>query len=539
MHKPHELRRVLAAAKLAVKVPPRPDTGMVQRMFADAVLVNVAVVVAFALRFFTLVWFSSEDKISPAELYARTLEGSVSGYLASAPALTAISLVVFYLSGFYTHGRAYRGRYKALIIFQAITLAYAIVAAVHYLLFQVEDWLPRSVWLMGWLLTLAFLLGARIAAKLWRITVWKEAKLNGRPQKKGIEDILVIGGAGYVGSVLVGKLLNKGYKVTVMDALLYGNDGISRYYGHRNFEVINGDLRDIETIIRSLRYADAVIHLGGLVGDPACAVDEKLTTEINLASTRLIAEAARGFGIQRFVFASSCSVYGASDEILNERSALEPVSHYAKTKKDSEKILLDLEDLNFAPIVLRFGTFYGLSPRPRFDLVVNLLAARAVREKAITIMGGEQWRPFIHVEDGADAIIRCLEAPVHAVKGEVFNVGSDRNNYKIKQLGELVQELVPAAVVSYESAEATEPNYRVSFAKIRRYLDFEPAHTVADGILEIKSAIESGLIPQYENAVYSNHKQLVEGNGDVDLRRQEISSLYSADLREQPVPARS
>lgn len=539
MQASHELRKVLAAATQAVKVPTRPDSGTVQRMFADAVLLNLAVVVAFAIRFFTLVWFSSEDQITATELYARTLESSVNGYLASAPALTAISLIVFYLSGFYTHGRAYRGRYKALIIFQAITLAYAVVAAVHYLLFQVDDWLPRSVWLMGWLLTVAFLFGARIAAKLWRITVWKEARQNGQPQKKSIEDVLVIGGAGYVGSVLAGKLLAKGYKVTVMDALLYGNDGISRYYGHRNFDVINGDLRDIETIIRSLRYADAVIHLGGLVGDPACAVDERLTTEINLASTRLIAEAARGFGIQRFVFASSCSVYGASDEILNERSALDPVSHYAKTKKDSEKILLDLEDLNFAPIILRFGTFYGLSPRARFDLVVNLLTARAVREKAITIMGGEQWRPFIHVADGADAIIRCMEAPVHAVKGEIFNVGSDRNNFTIKQLGELVQELVPEASVNYEPAEATEPNYRVSFAKIRRYLDFEPTHTVADGIVEIKNAIENGLIPQYQNAVYSNHKQMVEGNGEVDLRRQEISSLYSVDLTEEPVPAGS
>lgn len=534
-----EIRRVLAAAMLAVKVPPRPDSGMLQRMFADAIIVNLAVIAAFAVRFFTLVWLPVGDEIAPTDLYSRTLETTVDGYLASAPVLTVVSLLVFYLSGFYTHGRAYRGRYKALIICQAITLSYAIVAALHYLLFQVDDWLPRSVWLAGWVFTLVLLIGARIAAKFWRITVWKEAKINGRPQKKSIEDVLVIGGAGFVGSVLVGKLLSKGYRVTVMDALLFGDDGIRRFYGHRNFDVVSGDLRDIETIIRSLRYADAVIHLGGLVGDPACAVDEKLTTEINLASTRLIAEAARGFGIQRFIFASSCSVYGASNETLNERSALDPVSHYANTKKDSEKILLDLEDLDFAPVILRFGTFFGLSPRPRFDLVVNLLAARAVREKEITIMGGEQWRPFIHVEDGSDAIVRCLEAPVHAVKGEIFNVGSDRNNHKIKQIGGFVQELVPDALVRYEPAEATEANYRVSFAKIRRYLNFDPRHTVSDGILEIKGAIENGLIPQYQSALYSNHKQLVQGNGDVELRSREISSLYSVDITDRRVPAPS
>lgn len=532
------VRKVLAASLLAVKLPPRPDVGTIQRMFADALLVNVAVIAAFTIRFFTLIWFPGREG-APAELYSRTLESSVSGYLASAPILTVVGLLVFYLSGFYTHGRAYRGRYKVLIICQAITLTYAIVGALHYLFLQVDDWLPRSVWLTGWLFTLLLMIAARIAAKFWRITVWNEAKRNGQPQKKTIEDVLVIGGAGYVGSVLVGKLLSRGYKVTVMDALLFGNDGIRRFYGHRNFNVISGDLRDIETIIRSLRYADAVIHLGGLVGDPACAVDEKLTTEINLASTRLIAEAARGFGIQRFIYASSCSVYGASNEVLNERSALDPVSHYANTKKDSEKILLDLEDLDFAPIILRFGTFFGLSPRPRFDLVVNLLSARAVREKEITIMGGDQWRPFIHVEDGSDAILRCLEAPVHAVKGEIFNVGSDRNNHKIKEIGEFVQELIPDAVVNYEPAEVAEANYRVSFSKIRRYLNFEPTHTVADGILEIKNAIENGLIPQYQNAVYSNHKQMVEGNGDSELRSREISSLYSIDITDRRVAAPS
>lgn len=154
-------------------------------------------------------------------------------------------------------------------------------------------------------------------------------------------------------------------------------------------------------------------------------------------------------------------------------------------------------------------------------------------------MGGDQWRPFIHVEDGSDAILRCLEAPVHAVKGEIFNVGSDRNNHKIKEIGEFVQELIPDAVVNYEPAEVAEANYRVSFSKIRRYLNFEPTHTVADGILEIKNAIENGLIPQYQNAVYSNHKQMVEGNGDSELRSREISSLYSIDITDRRVAAPS
>ncbi|MGH2747953.1 MAG: NAD-dependent epimerase/dehydratase family protein [Actinomycetota bacterium] len=541
MQTSHELRKVLTAATRAMKVPPRPDWGMAQRMVADAILVNAALIIAFTVRFFALVWFFGDDTLSEAEFYSRTLQSSVGGYLASALPLSGICLAVFYASGFYTHGRAYRGRYKALIMFQAVTLAYVIFAVLHYLIVGAQTWFPRTVWVTGWLLTVVVVSGVRIAAKIWRITVWKEAKLNGRPPKKHIEDVLVIGGAGYVGSVLIGKLLDKGYHVTVMDALVYGDDGVRQYYGRRGFDVVQGDLRDIETIIRSLRYADAVIHLGGLVGDPACDLDEKLTGEINLASTRLIGEAARGFGIQRFIFASSCSVYGASDELLTERSRLDPVSLYAKTKKDSEKVLLDLEDLNFAPIILRFGTFYGLSPRPRFDLVVNLLAAKAVREKEITIFGGEQWRPFIHVEDGAAAIMRCMEAPLHAVKGEIFNVGSDHNNYTIKQVGELVRELVPDATVALEPAEASEANYRVSFAKIRRYLNFEPTRTVGDGIREIRDALSNGLIPEYQSAVYSNHKRLAEGNGngDLDLRRKEISPLYSIHLTDETVSAGS
>ncbi|MGI5837202.1 MAG: NAD-dependent epimerase/dehydratase family protein, partial [Chloroflexota bacterium] len=280
-------------------------------------------------------------------------------------------------------------------------------------------------------------------------------------------------------------------------------------------------------------YADAVVHLGALVGDPACALDESLTIDINLAATRAIAEAAKGLGIERFVFASTCSVYGASNQVLNEQSALNPVSLYARTKIAAEQILLSMSDHRFAPVILRFGTIYGLSPRPRFDLVVNLLAARAVQEKSITIQGGEQWRPFVHVDDVATAIIKCIEAPLDTVRGEIFNVGSDDQNYRIAQIGDIISTIVPGVEVVKQGEVADLRNYRVSFAKIRRTLGFIPRHTVASGVLEIKAAIESGQISEYQDMRYSNHKTLSEstlvelsqGAGVLSLERYRMQFL--------------
>jgi nucleoside-diphosphate-sugar epimerase len=530
-------RQLASSVSKTAKLTTRPDLGMVERMVIDTFLINVALVAALMLRVFFLVSSHAESAVT----YERAVQQSLSTYIVAAPILSLICIAVFFMSGFYTQGRAYKGRYKALIVFQAVTVAYGLFAVVRYLFFDAADWFPRSAWIIGYLLTLGLVGGVRVWAKLWRATMWTEARFVGSPKKKAIRNVLVIGGAGFVGSVLVRKLLNAGYNVTVMDAFVYGNDSLQEHYGKRGFSVIEGDLRDVEAVIRALQYSDAVVHLGGLVGDPACALDEKLTTEVNLASTRLIAEAARGFGVQRFIFASSCSVYGASDQLLNERSKLDPVSLYARTKVESEKVLLNLEDLDFAPIILRFGTFYGFSRRPRFDLVVNLLTAKAVSEKQITIMGGDQWRPFIHVEDGATSILKCLQAPLASVKGEIFNVGADKENYTIDQIGELVQKAVPDAEIVRGEQEGAAANYRVSFAKISKYIGFEPEYTVEDGVAEIKDALELGLIPQYKDAIYSNIRVLTERAGDVTLTRTEMSPLYNKviDLTTQPATSGS
>jgi nucleoside-diphosphate-sugar epimerase len=331
--------------------------------------------------------------------------------------------------------------------------------------------------------------------------------------------VVVIGGAGFVGSALIPKLLARDYRVTILDAFLFGTDSVVGQGYKRRLRLVKGDLRSIETVVRGCRNANAIVHLGGLVGDPSCAHDEELTLGINLDATAMIAEVARGLGVPRFVFASTCAVYGAGNGTLTEESKVAPVSLYARSKAESERLLLAGTDERFAPTALRFGTFFGLSPRPRFDLVVNLLTAKAVREGSIAIFGGRQWRPFIHVDDGAEAIISCLESPVETVSGQVFNVGSDAQNYTLGQVAELVRTLVPGTEVRYEKAADAEADYHVSFEKIQEKLGFTPRRSLGEGILQIKAAVESETIVDYLDARYSNHKSLTNGKTLETLER--------------------
>lgn len=495
----------------------RINPEVVKRIIADAVMVNVALASAFGLRVLAeLPPFWRQGQPLPPGFLSEVFSAALSLYSRAALALTPLCLAVFYLSGFYTYGRAYRSRYKALVILQAVTLSYVIFGAISYLLFRVVPWLPRSVWMTGWLLTLVLVGGMRLWFWLWRVTAWAETQMRGPTKRRSLHAVAVIGGAGYIGSLLVRKLLEHGYRVTVLDALLYGDDGVRELYGHERFRLIHDDLRDVEAVVKALQHADGVVHLGGFVGDPACALDEKLTTEINLVATRLIAEVALGFGIERFIFASTCSVYGASDQLLDEHAMLCPLSLYARTKLDSETVLLSLSREGFHPTILRFGTLYGLSPRPRFDLVVNLLAAEATCERHITIYGGAQWRPFIHVDDAASAIVTCLEAPLHSVTGQVLNVGREEENYRIAQLGELVCELMPDVRVDQRALDVDNRNYRVSFVKIRKQLEFVPRRSVKDGIAEIQEAIRSGMIRDYRDPRYNNYQTLA-GNGNGSL----------------------
>jgi nucleoside-diphosphate-sugar epimerase len=320
-------------------------------------------------------------------------------------------------------------------------------------------------------------------------------------------------------------LLDKGYRVRVLDLLLYGTEPIQKWLNHPHLEVMQADFRQIDKVVEAMREIDAVIHLGGIVGDPACALDEALTVDINLMATRMIAEVAKGSGVGHFIFASTCSVYGASDHMLDERSELNPVSLYARSKIASERVLLKMADERFSPVILRFGTIYGLSGRTRFDLVINLLTAKAFVEDEITIFGGEQWRPFLHVDDAARAGMLVLSAPLSTVRNQVYNVGSNEQNFTIHQIGEMIHQHLPEATLVRRGEDVDPRNYWVNFTKIARSLGFTPKWTVDEGIEQVIGAIRSGKVDDYRDARYSNVKYLTE-QGIFRLAREENSWAY-------------
>jgi nucleoside-diphosphate-sugar epimerase len=482
------------------------------RLVADTILINLAIVTSLAGR---LLWIIGDTKPEVALNFRTILLNYLEVYKNNAWLLTLICLVVFSLSGFYTYGRFYRGRYKVLIVIQAVSLAYIIFGFLTYLaqsnflgnLAQVLNY-HRGALILAWALSLGLLILARVWSTLWKVILKTEGIKAIPSSADGIINILVIGGAGYIGSALLPHLLDKGYNVRLLDLLLYGTEPIKEWLTHPKLEIIKADFRQVEKVVQAIHGMDAVIHLGGLVGDSACALNEELTLEINLTATRMIASVAKGSGVRHFIFASTCSVYGASDQKLDERSELRPVSLYARSKIASEKVLLNMADDRFSPVILRFSTIYGLSGRPRFDLVVNLLSAKAVVEKEITIFGGEQWRPFLHVDDAAQAIALVLEAPFRLVRNQIFNVGSNSQNFTIDQVGEIIHQQVPEAEIVQKEDVTDLRNYWVDFTKIDRILKFTPAWTVDQGVKQVIEAVRSGKVADYKDAMYSNIKFL-------------------------------
>jgi len=339
-----------------------------------------------------------------------------------------------------------------------------------------------------------------------------EAPIDGGERTNGtVGTVTVIGGAGYIGSVLCRALLDQGYSVRVLDNLVYGDHGVRGLLEHDRFEFIEGDMRSIEAVLEAVKPAQAVVHLGALVGDPASGIDSQKTLELNYHSVKLVAEICRYHQINRFLFASTCSVYGRSkseDELLAETDPLNPVSLYAQTKIESERALLEMADDNFAPTILRMATIYGLSPRMRFDLVGNILPAKAYTENVVPIFGGSQYRPNVHVRDAARAYIDCIEAPIRKVAGEIFNVGSNAQNYQIIEIGEIVADCFPEAEIDRQREKEDERSYQVDFSKIRDVLDYEVEHTIRGSTLEIKEAFEAGRFDDYTDDRYNNYRTL-------------------------------
>lgn len=331
------------------------------------------------------------------------------------------------------------------------------------------------------------------------------------PENGDVTEVLVIGGAGYIGSALSRKLLANGFEVRVLDKGVYGTHGIDDLRGSDQFTFIKGDMRSIETVMDAINGADAVVHLGALVGDPASGIDPQKTLEINYHSTQMIASICKYHQINRFIFASTCSVYGQShspERLLTECSELNPVSLYAKTKIESEKAILDLADDNFSPTILRMATIYGLSERMRFDLVVNILSAKAHFEDVIPIFGGDQYRPNVHVRDAAQAYIDCLEAPIEDVGGEVFNVGSNEQNYRIEDVGRKIADAFPDANIDWHRDKEDDRSYQVNFSKIQDVLGFNAEESIVSGSREIKEVLEAGSFEDYTKPKYNNYKTL-------------------------------
>lgn len=474
------------------------------RSLADALMTAAALIAALVVNLLAQLTRSGAADPFLASSFFRSI--AVLG-----PLLVLCSVAAFSAWGLYGRVRRMTAPAKQLHLVGAAVTAYLAFGLVQ--LVVVPD-LALSFSLVGlaWAFGVAMLLASRSWSTTFRAFTLAEAELTrvfGREPER--DRVLLIGGAGYIGSALVPRLLERGAKVRILDLLLFGEEPIAPYLGHPNLEFVRADFRQVDQLVSAMDGVHTVVHLGGLVGDPACSLDEGLTTELNLDYTRLIAEVAKGAGVQRFVFASSCSVYGAADHVLDETSQLNPVSLYARSKIASENVLFEMAGRGFTPVILRFGTIYGISGRPRFDLVVNLLTAKAEKDGAITVFGGDQWRPFLHVDDAARAVRMAIEAPLHVVRNQIYNVGSDEQNATLGDVGRLIKEMVPGAELIDSGLDGDRRDYRVDFAKIRRELGFLPEWTLERGVRQVLEALRSGAVADYKDPRYSNVRFLADG----------------------------
>ena len=317
--------------------------------------------------------------------------------------------------------------------------------------------------------------------------------------------VLVTGGAGYVGSVVVDELLERGFRVRALDALLHGSvPSLLQSWGNPRFEFVKGDVRDAETRTRALEGVSAVVHLAAIVGDPACARQPEVAREVNLEATRSLLTDAEHAGVERFLFASTCSNYGRMDngDLADETVELKPVSLYAETKVEAEGEVLGRQQL--APTCLRFATVYGTSPRMRFDLTVNEFTRDLEVLDELVVFGEQFWRPYVHVRDAASAIALVLEAPLDLVAGEVFNVGDTGENYRKLDLVEILRERFPNGKVDFVHKDEDPRDYRVSFEKFATRTGFKVERSVEDGIDEVLALVRSGLLDDPYHPVYRN-----------------------------------
>lgn len=317
--------------------------------------------------------------------------------------------------------------------------------------------------------------------------------------------IFVTGGAGYVGAVLVPELLEAGYYVTVFDLMIYG-DNI--FQDHESLNCIKGDIRDTKLLKKCVEGHDAVIHLACISNDPSFEMNPGLGKSINLDAFRPLVECSKNAGVERFIYASSSSVYGIKEEHnVHEEMPLEPLTDYSKFKAQCEEILLEYQSEDFTTVTIRPATVCGYSPRQRLDVVVNILTNLAFHRRKISIFGGDQLRPNIHIKDMVSAYLMFLREPKEKIAGKIYNTGFQ--NHSIKEIAVIVKNEIGEDVTMEITPTDDNRSYHVSSDKIYNELGFEAKHSIADAVRDLKTAFEQGKLENsLENEMYFNIKRM-------------------------------
>lgn len=323
-----------------------------------------------------------------------------------------------------------------------------------------------------------------------------------------IKRVLVTGGAGYVGSSLIPKLLTAGYQVNVLDLYIYGEDIFSAHRSNPNLTEIKGDLRKPEDVARALNGCDAVIHLACISNDPSFDLDPALGRSINYDCFRPLVKASKDAGVKRFIYASSSSVYGIRNEPdVTEELPLLPLTDYSKYKAMCEDVLMEEREPGFTTLILRPATICGYAPRLRLDLTVNILTSLAVNNGRITVFGGEQLRPNLHVGDMTDLYVMLLATPDAIIDNKVWNAGY--HNLKVRTIADMVKAKVGPQVEIVVTPTDDHRSYHVSSARIQRELGYQPKRTVEDAIADLKDAFNAGQVPNaMTDARYYNIKRM-------------------------------
>jgi len=319
------------------------------------------------------------------------------------------------------------------------------------------------------------------------------------------QSVFITGGAGYVGAVLVPRLLQEGHRVTVLDLMIYGEDVLPK---NPALTVIKGDIRNQALLKSSIQGHDVVIHLACISNDPSFELNPELGRSINLDPFRPMVEISKNAGVKRFFYASSSSVYGIKDEPnVNEDMSLEPLTDYSVFKMNCEEILSEYQSDGFTTTTIRPATVCGYSPRQRLDVVVNILTNLAYHKREISVFGGAQLRPNIHIADMVEIYVVLLNAPKEKIAGEIFNGGYE--NYSVLQLAETVRDVIGEDVVLKTTPTDDNRSYHVSSKKIADILGFKASHSIIDAVSDIKNAFEKALLPNsLEDEKYFNIKRM-------------------------------